>query len=65
MPSNDTPLERETYTVPQAGQILGLSSEATYDAVRAGQIPVLRFSRKTLRISRRVIERMLDGRDYA
>src|SRR6516162_10133735 len=35
----------ETYSVPEAGRRLGLGRNASYDAARRGELPVLRFDR--------------------
>jgi len=35
-----------TLTVPEAGRILGLGRSASYDAVRRGELAVLRFGRR-------------------
>jgi excisionase family DNA binding protein len=37
-----------TLTVEQAGQVLGLGRYAAYDAVKRGEIPVLRFGRRLI-----------------
>jgi excisionase family DNA binding protein len=47
-----------TYSVPEAGHIVGLGKNASYDAARRGQLPVLRFGR-LLRVPRAALERML------
>ncbi len=48
----------ETYSVPDAGSRLGLGRNASYDAARRGQLPVLRFGRKLV-VPRIAFERML------
>jgi excisionase family DNA binding protein len=48
----------ETYSVPEAGRIVGLGKNASYDAARRGELPVLRFGR-ILRVPRAALERML------
>ena len=48
----------ETYSVPEAGRIVGLGKNASYDAARRGELPVLRFGRK-LRVPSVALERML------
>jgi excisionase family DNA binding protein len=48
----------ETYSVPEAGRIVGLGKNASYDAARRGELPVLRFGR-ILRVPRASLERML------
>ena len=47
-----------TYSVPEAGRIVGIGKNASYDAARSGQLPTLRFGRK-LRVPRVALERML------
>jgi hypothetical protein len=48
----------ETYSVPDAGRRLGLGRNASYDAARRGELPVLRFGRKLV-VPRIAFERML------
>jgi excisionase family DNA binding protein len=48
----------ETYSVPEAGRIVGLGKNASYDAAHRGELPVLRFGR-ILRVPRAALERML------
>jgi excisionase family DNA binding protein len=48
----------ETYSVPEAGRILGLGKNASYDAARRGELPALRFGR-LLRVPRAALERLL------
>jgi excisionase family DNA binding protein len=45
--------ERVVYTVPEAGRLLGLSRNGSYEAAKRGEIP-------TIRIGRRPFHRMLD-----
>ena len=47
-----------TITVPEAGRRLGLGKNASYEAARRGELPVLRFGRK-LRVPRVAFERLL------
>jgi excisionase family DNA binding protein len=47
-------------TVPEAGRLLGLGRNASYEAVRRGEIPVIRLG-KLLRVPRIAIDRMLEG----
>jgi excisionase family DNA binding protein len=53
----DRPLPA-TYSVPEAGRIVGLGKNASYDAARRGELPTLRFGRR-LRVPRATLERML------
>ena len=58
--SSDAPL-RPTLSIEEAGYLLGLSRASAYEAARRGEIPgVLRFGRRIV-VSRRALERMLDG----
>ena len=52
----------ETYSVPEAGRIVRLGKNASYDAARRGELPVLRFGRK-LRVPRVALERLPAGED--
>jgi len=50
----------ETVSVPEAGAILGLGRNASYEAVQRGDIPAIRLGKK-LRVPKAVLERMLSG----
>jgi excisionase family DNA binding protein len=43
---------------PDAGKLLGLGRNATYDAIARGEIPVIRFGRRIV-VPRKALERML------
>ena len=47
-----------TISVPEAGRRLGLAKNASYEAARRGELPVLRFGRK-LRVPIIALERLL------
>ena len=47
-----------TISVPEAGRRLGLGKNASYEAARRGELPVLRFGRK-LRVPLLALERLL------
>ena len=53
-----------TLTVPEVARILRISRGATYEAIRRGEIPALRFGR-SLRIPRAALDRLLSGQDRA
>ncbi len=53
-----TTLQRLTYTVQEAGDLLGISRGSTYSLVRTGQIPALRMGRRLL-VSRVALEDLL------
>jgi excisionase family DNA binding protein len=56
------PKDRLTITVEEAAAILGISRSLAYELVRRGILPHLRLARRIV-ISRRVVERMIDGTD--
>jgi excisionase family DNA binding protein len=47
-----------TLSVPEAGRLLGLGRNASYDAARRGELPVLKFGRKK-RVPCVALQRML------
>jgi excisionase family DNA binding protein len=53
-----TTLQRLTYTVEEAGDLLGISRGSAYNLVRTGCIPALRMGRRLL-ISRVALEDLL------
>jgi excisionase family DNA binding protein len=55
-----TDRERLTVSVPEAGAMLGLSRQASYEAARRGDIPCLRFGRKLV-VPIAALERLLEG----
>ena len=57
--SNQEP-ERLVYTVAEAGKLLGLSRNLTYESIRMGQIPSIRVGRRIL-IPRAALIRLLEG----
>jgi excisionase family DNA binding protein len=55
-------LERRTYTVREAAQVLGVGKNLMYDAIRSGRVQVIRLGdggRKIV-IPREAIERLLE-----
>ncbi|GMQ90467.1 MAG: hypothetical protein BMS9Abin10_0849 [Gammaproteobacteria bacterium] len=50
--------QAETLSVPEAGEILGISRNGAYDAARRGELPVIKIGRKLL-VPRIALERML------
>ena len=53
---------RLTYTVEEAGCMLGISRGSAYEAVKAGDIPVLKIGGRLL-VPRAVFDRMLGCAD--
>ncbi len=52
------PLDRRTFTVREAAQVLGIGRDAAYAAVQAGTIPSIRVGRRVV-IPREAIGRIL------
>jgi predicted DNA-binding transcriptional regulator AlpA len=57
--SKNEEVPRLVYRVPEAGAILGLSRNASYEAAKRGDLPTIRIG-KLLRVPVRAIERILD-----
>jgi len=53
-------MEKLTYTVEQAAEVLGLSRSSMYEAVRSGSVPAIRVGGRWL-ISKVQLERFLSG----
>jgi excisionase family DNA binding protein len=51
---------RETLTVVEAGEILGISRSSAFQAASNGELPVIRIGKRLL-VPRAALERMLDG----
>jgi excisionase family DNA binding protein len=57
---DDTTQERRlVVTVPEAGQMLGLSRNAAYAAAERGEIPTIRIGR-LLKVPKAALDRLLD-----
>jgi excisionase family DNA binding protein len=48
------------YTVPEAGALLGLTRNGSYDAARRGEIPTINFG-KLKRVPKAALHAMLDA----
>jgi excisionase family DNA binding protein len=48
-----------TYTVPEAGRLVGLTRNKAYAAAARGELPVIRFG-KLLKVPKEAFHRMLD-----
>jgi len=55
------PAERLTYTVEEAAQLLGISRNSAYEAVRRSEIPTIRLGRRIV-IPRSRLEDLLASR---
>jgi excisionase family DNA binding protein len=60
MSTNEPAASDHTLSVPEAAERLGISRNLAYAAAARGDIPAIRLGRKTLRVLRRPLERMLD-----
>lgn len=52
--------ERQTFTVEQAARIMGIGRNSAYEAIRRGEIPVLRIGRRLL-VPKKALEDMLSS----
>jgi excisionase family DNA binding protein len=53
-------IERRTYTVEEAGKILGLSRNSAYARAADGSLPTIRFGRLLL-VPKAALDRLLNG----
>jgi excisionase family DNA binding protein len=53
-------LERQTYSVPEAGEIVGLGRSSAYQAAARGDLPTLRIGKRLL-VPRKALENLLEG----
>lgn len=51
-------MERQTVTVEEAAQILGIGRNSAYEAVRRGELPAIRIGRRFV-IPKAALERLL------
>ena len=52
-------MDRQTFTIEETAEILGIGRSAAYQAARDGQIPVIKLGRRLL-VPKVALERMLD-----
>jgi excisionase family DNA binding protein len=55
-----TPIERQTYSVEEAAQILGISRSLAYECVKTGEIPSVRFGSRIV-IPVHVVEGLIEA----
>jgi excisionase family DNA binding protein len=57
----DAPMSEETlvYTVVEAGKLLGLTRNGSYEAVKKGSIPAIKIG-KLIRVPKRALHAMLE-----
>jgi len=58
--SREDKQRRETFSVPEAAEILGISRSSAFQAAAKGQLPVIRLGKRLL-VPRAALERMLGG----
>ena len=52
-----------TLSVEEAAKLLGIGRSLAYELARTGELPVVKFGRKRLLVSRRALEKMLSDAD--
>lgn len=57
-------VDRKTYSVPEAGKILGIGRSAAYEAARTREIPTIRIGKRIL-VPVAALERLLAGKEAA
>ncbi len=55
-------VDRKTYSVPEAGKILGIGRSAAYEAARTREIPTIRIGKRIL-VPVAALERLLAGKE--
>jgi excisionase family DNA binding protein len=53
-------MERQTLTVEEAAKMLGIGRSSAYEAVRKGELPVIRIGRRYV-VPKVAIDRLLSG----
>ena len=53
-------MEKRTYSIPEAGKLLGISRGAAYDAAAKGDLPTIKMGGRKL-VSKAVLDRLLSG----
>jgi excisionase family DNA binding protein len=53
-------MEKQTVSVAEAAEILGLGRNTGYDAVRRGEIPVIKIGKRLL-VPKPALDRLLQG----
>lgn len=57
-------ITRQTLSVAEAAEVLGISRAHAYDCVRSGELPSITLGRRVV-IPRRALDELLDGRASA
>jgi len=56
--------DKEILSVPEAAKYLGISKNGAYELCRSKNFPVLRIGKKTLKISRKELEKWVIDNSY-
>jgi excisionase family DNA binding protein len=57
----DASTAKETLTIEEVGEVLGIGRNLAYALAREGHLPVLRLGRKRLVVPKRALDEMLNG----
>lgn len=57
--SQTEPYQSLVYTVPEAGALLGLTKNASYEAAKRGDIPTIRLG-KLIKVPKAALHAMID-----
>jgi excisionase family DNA binding protein len=52
--------ERVTYSVPEVAQLLGISRNSAYEAIKRGEIPVIRFGTRII-VPKPAFDRLIEN----
>ncbi len=55
-------MDKLTYTVTEAAELLGIGRSAAYEAARSGQLPTIRIGKRVL-VPVAALERLLAGNE--
>jgi excisionase family DNA binding protein len=53
-------IARRTFTIPEAGQILGLGRNSAYTLAKSGRLPTIRLGRRLL-VPKAALDRLLEN----
>lgn len=53
-------IERKTYKIGEAGQLLGIGRNQAYDAAKRGEIPTIKIGKRLL-VPKEALDRLLRG----
>ena len=53
-------MEKRTYSIPEAAQVLGISRSLAYELTRTGKLPIIKLGKKRKVIPIIAVEKMLN-----